>query len=568
MKRFGLVLLIAAVAAGGIYYGSHRAPSTPHATVTTLLPATTVAFGHLPDFKRTRDEWRESDVYKLYQEPAVQDFLKPLQVPQKDGTSDTLSEIERLDPKDAFLAMTAIENNNPHFIGGFRFHGRQSDAEQIVSKWRSRLVRDSSARETFDYETHKIDIVGAAPNQIATVYDDEWFFVSNDLAELKAVLDRADGRAKDPKLTLETDETFRAAMAHMPASYGLLFYLQSKRLFAGISSIPNAADSNIPDDARAALEQIKSLCGAAKFEKGKIRDVLFIGAPKLQLSTELTRRSLKLGTADTFLYIATLLNPDRLSGIGQSGNTVPLSDWLQKFLDVASRSGVTADEWKAAFDLEASALAEWPQTAHLPSIFAEVPVKDPARALKIADVLTTAIDENAPWKKAEKNGVRYYYMPSPIALVAITPTIAVSNREMILGLDSVSVEAAMTRSDPKAPATSSLADSAAYKRAAHSVLTPTTGLAYIDTALFYSRLDAALRPMLLMSAAFMPAMSDYVDVTKLPPAETVTKHLSPIVLAQRYEGDGYVTESVGPVTLDIGLALPAIGWALSHRQSQ
>lgn len=70
--------------------------------------------------------------------------------------------------------------------------------------------------------------------------------------------------------------------------------------------------------------------------------------------------------------------------------------------------------------------------------------------------------------------------------------------------------------------------------------------------------------MLLMSAAFMPAMSDYVDVTKLPPAETVTKHLSPIVLSQRYERDGYVTESIGPVTLDMGLALPTIGWALSH----
>ena len=70
--------------------------------------------------------------------------------------------------------------------------------------------------------------------------------------------------------------------------------------------------------------------------------------------------------------------------------------------------------------------------------------------------------------------------------------------------------------------------------------------------------------MLLMSAAFMPAISDYVDVGKLPPPETVTNHLSPIVSSQRYEGDGYVTESVGPVTLDLGLGLPALVWAISH----
>src|SRR5207237_8843613 len=96
------------------------------------------------------------------------------------------------------------------------------------------------------------------------------------------------------------------------------------------------------------------------------------------------------------------------------------------------------------------------------------------------------------------------------------------------------------------------------------VPTPTDAFVYVDTALLYSRLDAALRPMLLMSAAFMPAISDYVDVGKLPPPEIVTKHLSPIVSSQRYDGDGYVTESSGPVRLDIGLGLPAVLWALSR----
>jgi hypothetical protein len=88
--------------------------------------------------------------------------------------------------------------------------------------------------------------------------------------------------------------------------------------------------------------------------------------------------------------------------------------------------------------------------------------------------------------------------------------------------------------------------------------------------LLYSRLDAALRPMLLMSAAFMPAISDYVDVGKLPAPEIVTKHLSPIVSSQRYEGDGYVTESVGPVSLSevaIVIGLPAIFSGIRHEPS-
>src|SRR5438045_5734867 len=240
MKRLGLLVIIAALAAVGILYGLRRADRTPHATVTALLPRGTIALAHFPDFNRTRDKWHQSYIYKLYQEQAVQDFLnRPLsRVTQRDTAANTVSDIERLDLKDAFVAVTAIENNNPHFAGGFRFRGSQSNAEEIIGKWRSQIVRDASAHESVDYEQHKIDIVGAAPNQIATVYDGQWFFASNDLAELKAILDRADGRdlataspssgGKDAQNILESDENFRAAMAQMPARYALLFYVQPK----------------------------------------------------------------------------------------------------------------------------------------------------------------------------------------------------------------------------------------------------------------------------------------------------------------------------------------------------
>jgi hypothetical protein len=195
-----------------------------------------------------------------------------------------------------------------------------------------------------------------------------------------------------------------------------------------------------------------------------------------------------------------------------------------------------------------------------------LPVKDFTRASKLAETLTHAIDEDAVWKKAEKNGVIYFYMQTPAALLAITPTLALSNRALIIGLDSASVESAITRSNQSA---SGLADSPTYKTAARSVPAPTGAFFYVDAALLYPRLDASLRPMLLMSAAFMPAISDYVDVGKLPPPEIVAKHLSPIVSSQHYETDGYVTESVGPVTLSqaaIGLGLPAILWGETRQQ--
>ena len=557
MKRLGLLILVAAVAAGAVVYTVKRAQSTPHANVTGLLPRGTIALAHFPDFKGTRDEWHQSDLYKLYQEPAVQDFLnRPLsKVPQQAAAAETASDFEKLDVKDAFVAVTAIENNNPHLIGGFQFRGSEAEAEKTIGKWRAKLVRDASKHETEDYQQHKIDIVGAAPNQIASVYDGQWFFASNDLAELKAILDRADGRDKDRQTTLETEETFRAAMAHMPSSYALLFYLQPKKLSESLAPLRNAFGLS----GEQVVDQIQSICAAARFEKGKMRNVLFVGMPKSQSEQKLTRSSLTLGTPDTFLYLATLLNPDRLAGINQGG--LPLGSWLQKVFDAAARAGLTADDWKAAFDLELGSLADWPQSAHWPSIITTLRVKDPARANKIVNALTHAIDEDVPWKKSEKDGVTYFYMQTPAAILAITPTIALSNQILVVGLDSISVEAAIKQS---ANAASTLAGLPTYKNAERVVPAPTNAFVYIDTALLYTRLDAALRPMLLMSAAFMPAISDYVDVGKLPPPETVTKHLSPIVSSQRFDGDGYVTESVGPVTLDLGLGLPALVWAISR----
>jgi hypothetical protein len=557
MKRLGLLILVAAIAAGGIVYTVRQSGSAATADVSALLPRETLALIHVSDFNRSRDEWRQTDIYKLSQEPAVREFLnKPLsRVTQRDSTSQILSEVEQLSPRDAFVAVTSIENNNPHIAGGFRFRGSQSNAEKTIERWRIQLVRDASMHETIDYEQHRIDIVGAAPNQIASVYDGQWFFVSNDLAELKAILDRVDGRPKDPHTDLESDEPFRAAVTHMPGSYALLFYIQPKGVSEKLAKLRDAI--GVSGQSTNVVDQIHSVCGATRFENGKMRDVTFVGMPKAQSNGSLTRSSLDLATTETFLYLATLLSLDRLAEISQGG--LPTGTWLQKVFDAATRAGVTVDDWKAAFDLELGSLADWPQNSRWPSIVASLRVKDFARARKVVDALIHAIDEDATWTKTEKEGVTYLRMQTPAALLAITPTIALSNHTLVVGLDSSSVESVMSRSVSKR--SSGLVSLPVYKTALRTVPEPTGAFVYVDTAMLYTRLDAALRPMLLMSAAFMPAMSDYVDVGKLPQPEIVARHLSPIVSSQRYEVDGYVTESVGPITLSeaaVGLALPAI----------
>ena len=47
MKRLGLLVILAAVAAAGVVYTVKRAQSTAHANVTALIPRGTIALAHV-----------------------------------------------------------------------------------------------------------------------------------------------------------------------------------------------------------------------------------------------------------------------------------------------------------------------------------------------------------------------------------------------------------------------------------------------------------------------------------------------------------------------------------------
>jgi len=557
MRRIPLLIIALAVAAFAGWYYWKVSLQISSAPVSELLPQRTIFLAHLPDFSRTRDEWHHCDIYQLYREPTVQDFLRPgiaglSNLPKTNAAAQTLQEIEQLDPKHAFLALTAIDNNNPRFVGGFRFRGSQEDAERVISRWRSTVLEQTpgAKREKRQYQGHEIELVTAAPFTLATTYNGPWFFAATDLTELEELLDRADHRAKNPEDTLDKDEAYRTAIAHRPSNYAAFFYLQPKIFSERIAALRAAVRSNPAPGDSTMLEKMRCIAASTRFENGKIHDVLFLGMPKLEHNITLNRSSVALGTKETFFYLAMLLNlGERIDTLNQAGSLAGA-----KIFQGLADSGVTADDWKAAFGLELGSLADWPSSAQWPSLLLTLPVMDAAKAGKIVEALIGA-DENATWTQTEKGGIRYFSKQSAASLVAITPTIGLSDRMLIAGFNPVSVEEAMKRSGA---GSAGLFDSQTYKAASRLLPAPTNFFAYVDMALWYSRLDASLRPMLLMAAAFMPAVGGSVDATKLPSAEIITKHLSPIVSSQRYDRDGYVAESVGPITLDqsaIGLAI-------------
>jgi hypothetical protein len=558
MKRILLVLIALAVAAFAGWYYWNFSQRISSASVAALLPRETIFVAQMPDFNGAYDEWQRCEIYQLYREPAVQDFLrKPLgNVPKSDAASQTLREIEQLAPKNAFIALTSIENNNPKVVGGFRFGSSREEAERIIERWRSALMGQNLKREKVQYQRHEIEVAKAIPFSVATAYNPPWFFAATDVPELEALLDRADRRGTSPENRLDKDDAYRAAISRRPSNSVAFFYLQPKTFSQRLAALRAAVGSTPAPGEGTMLEKMRCVTGSMQFENGKIHDVLFLGMPKLEHDTTLTRSSVSLGTKETFLCLTLLLNlGDKMDALNQAAAFAGT-----KMFQALSDSGITAADWRAAFGIELGSLADWPPSAHWPSLLVTLPVTDTAKAGKIVEALLRG-DEEATWTQTEKDRVRYFSKQSMASFVAITPTIALSDRILIAGLDPVSVEEAIIRGGS---GSSELAHSQTYKSAARLLPTPTNFFAYIDTALLYSRLDASLRPMFLMAAAFVPALAGSIDPAKLPAPEVITKHLSPIVSSQRYDRDGYVAESIGPITLDqLGIALAILGsfWA-------
>lgn len=548
MKRFQLLVLVSAIAAGAIWWGFYRAHHTSSLAVASLLPKETLALVHLPDFNRSRAEWHRTDLYQLWKEPAVQDFLaKPrAKVPTEGKVGQTVEEISTIEMKDAFVALIALEASAWKMVGGFRCPGDTAKAQKIVDDWRARAVGNGAEvkHETVEYQGHQIRTDSAGLLNLSTVWAGKWFFVANNLEHLKPLLDRADGRVKDPQTALAGDDVFLAASKHMSSNYSALVFARVDQLVEKM--MPAAESSAAAPDQLAMLRQIRSFCGATAFDGGKMRDTLFIGMPKIADLGNLTRASLPIGTKDTFLYAASVLNLTKEMELGPQTAGLSWMGGLQKITGALSANGITLEEWKSAFGSELGLIGDWPANSQWPSLFVALPVKDSAKANKIVTTITTANPDSDPWTHQEKEGVHYYSSSTRAQLFSFSPTVGLSDRMLVAGADSRSVEAAMKRS---ATGSSELGALRNFQNAERSVATPQQAFAYVDPALIYTRFDATLRPVLVLGAAFLPGIADTVDLSKLPPADVITKHLSPIVMSQSYDGDGYLAESIGPVPL-------------------
>ena len=558
MKKLLGVIVVALAVAAMVWVILRVQLANRLATVPELLPETTLILLEMPDFQRTRVQWHGSDLYQIWLEPTVQAWLQePLKrLPKNPGARQTLEDFFRLKPEHGFVALTSLENNEPKVIGGFHFDKSPEEVQAFIELRKEEWLheKDGAKRESIVYEQHQIEMVNISHFLFASVCDNHWFFVANDLAALEALLDRVDRRGEKAAVSLQTEAAFTAAQKHLPNDYAGLVYVDPRPFVEKLMPIVAMTGQALPIDQLRRLKEVRTVAAAFGFDHGKMRETDFVAMPQMSVPEKLERRLLGAAAADTFFYFAShvLWPKNMLSRSAPLPLGLPAA--LQQLTIALKARGIAENDLRAAFGEELEIVGDWLADSRWPALQATLPVKDAVRARKIAEALTSVEIAGAPWTRSEKNGATFYSAQPFGGIVPLHLAIAVSDQMIFAGSDATAIEAALKRAASPA---GELEKSAVFRDASKEVPAGECAFSYVDTRLLFERADAAVRPLLLMGAAFYPAWGKNIDPAKLPPPEAIAKHLSPIVMAQRSDGDGYVTESIGPVTFreaTIGLA--------------
>ncbi len=557
------LLLILGAGGAAVYLFQKPARAAGSTAAVAYLPADTQVLLAIPDLNKACADGQATDLYKIWSEPEVQAFLaKPLsKLPPHPEVDEALAKVGKLGLTNLFIALASLDesSNEPRIVAGFQFKGSSADVDGLLGKAKEEFRKQHPAAKAdlVNYEGHAIETVTWDEHStLASAYLGDWYLAANDLALLKATLDRAEHRGPaGSQPTLDKDPDYTTVMAKLPAGHATLVYARPKSFLTKIFDLAEASGQAVDAAQRAEAEKVKAIGATTTFEGGKVRDTIYVHAPGIsQELAKLQRSSLPLTTRDTVFYASSMINiPKKFAlpaGTGDdegAAGTTPYA-FLQKLGELGKRlnaSGITLETFQAAFINEASLHIDWPADRAQPTLIVSLDVRDRDAAGKFVDHLTTALsggDED--WETSEKDGLTLHSLDLP-NVPNLAPTLTVTPKHLLFGLNAPEVQAAAAREAAPAP---NFTASDAYQAASGEVGKPNVSFGYLDSKTFFERFYGTLKPFALTASFLLPQINDYVDLGKLPEPETVAKHLSPTVLSESYTADGCLYESVGSFT--------------------
>jgi hypothetical protein len=547
MKRHLLPLATIVLLGAGLFACSKQTTSvgsaTSDAAFADFVPADAVVSLAVPDVKRARTAWKTSSIYQIWMEPEVQAFVtKPLaKIPQSPELNTLLDKLETIQARNVFISLISLNSDRPQLVAGFAFKGDAAALESLLAKPKAELLKSypEGKAGSVPYGNRTIETFDANRVSVASTVTGGWYFVATDLALLKSMLDRVDAKS-DATPALAKDGDFKAAMARIPAGQETLAYFRAKPIVDKMLSFGAAAGRSISEDQKVELQKIRALVATTGFEKGKLRDTLFLLAPGMKkYPATLSLKSMQFTSAETMLFLASVIKiPDdkemsAADPVGQLGKSL-------------AAAGFDLKDVRAALANEGSLQIDWAAGALYPSPVLSAELKDRAAAQKLVAAATAQPPKDSEWISKTEDGVDYRVLTQKKPSTPLSPTLALTATHFLAGISQVDVRNAVNRAKGGG---AHLDGAAGYKSAIAEVGKAEHSLFYLDTKTLFERLYG-------LGRSFTPyaqgnkQIQDAVDLEKLPATDTIGRHLSPIVWSQRATDNGILCESVGPLTLN------------------
>jgi hypothetical protein len=555
-KVIPAVIVLAAIAAVAFLYLNKR--TVHHMAATELTPSGTIFFAHFPDLQRSAQRWPKTALAQIGAEPEMKAFLaKPkTSAPQLKLWDQKLAQLAHVAPGEAFLAVTSIEGNAPRFIAGLSFSGRKADMDALLAEPRAELKRNwptGKSDLTMQGKT-EIETFSYQDTTIGEAFCEDWYLVSNDMELLRKTIDIA-GRGLGEK-AIAANDLYRKGTAHLPGDGEVVLFAQVGTISDRIIALLTAAGQT-PDPKQVAdWKKIQAIAWGTKFEDALMRDTLFILSPGAGAEPPLAQNALALSDPNTFLTYSTALPATIEVADASLGVFRTMVPGFLGFENALSAKDLKLNDFPKAFGPEFGTLIDWAAGAPQPSTLLAMDVRDAAMAKNFVDAFTGGA-AGTPWGREEKEGVTIYQSPPSEGLIAFTPTLAITEKFLVIGFSQPQVLEGLAQLKS---GKMTIAASPAFAQAAKSVSTPTSGYGYLDLKTLVERSYGTLRPFIAMSLAFSPDSGKYVDAGKLPSTEAISKHLSPAVYSQSVSAEGTLIESVGPLTFNqvVGVTLGGV----------
>ena len=565
-KILPIVVVVALVAAAAIFFLRQQgSPNAAPGRAAALAPADAVVFIEFPDAARSKVRWKDTSLHKIAEEPEWREFTAKwdafaAQNAEWKEVSGVFGQIERADPAGVFVAMTAFDGPVPKMVGGFSYRGKKSDVQAVVSAFRTKLLDaypTAKAGDLTSYEGTEIETLKDKEITFSMAYRDNWFLFATDTELLLKTLSRYVGKPGAPA-SLASDAAWKKAIAHGASDPDVTVFVRWTAVEKQIQDALALASGQVVPSEPSGME---SILYTGKMDGLLMRDRLYFAlSKKLQHAYDTcANRMSAFSSAATYAYMATQMAP---AGADRAKYAEVLSKTpVGKEADtVLAKKGLKIADIYETFGPEIGMLSDWESGGlSLPTFFAAVEVRDVKKARLFAELMIGELSDAKKPAETAEGGVTFWTFPAELGF--LQPTFALTDKHLMFGLNSATVKAALKQAKADGGKVVARAD---FQTAAKTVVSPSMMVLYVDFKTLFERLYEKLKPMAAYAMVGDSEAAKYFDPTKLPKAETISRHLLPMMIGSGVTDGGMVLDCTGSLSF-IQSYVPLLGGAFFVR---